>query len=321
MKDLPTELFIYVISLLPLSSKLQCIRVSKNWNDCITKTNLYEQLKFEGSLHTFHQAIKYFKERRHIGERVRHLIMFQKYIDTEDILFLPTLFPNVQTIDWTECYNGVYCDLSKILTANKWCQLETLKYSPQLHPNMPCLFKYYVFPNLKQLEVNFGFNHDVLVVRSMVRKLLNHLHEAPIIDKLVMIRASTSLRDMEDIYSVLPTLKKVKLVQAYLSPEENEVSVDVQANQLESLDMEFFQECEKFGNETSNSDVVEATLMLTMSKWIAYVKRKFHNIQYLRMLHCREKNLNSNEEYSNIERALESRVCSMPNIKSCKIIF
>lgn len=322
MKDLPPELFIHVISLLPLSSKLQCVRVSKNWNDCITRTILFERLKFEGSLHKFRQAIRYFKERKHIGERVHHLIIYQKYIDTDDILILPTIFPNVKTIEWTECYNGVYCDLNKIVAKIRWSRLEKLKCKPQHHPNMPCLFKYFVFPNLKQLEVNFGFNHDVLVVRSMVRKLLNHLHETPIVKTLVMIRACASLHDMEGIYNVLPALKKVELVQAYLSPEEREVSVEAQANQLESLHMEFFQECEKFGNnESLNLDSMEASLLLTMSRWITYVKKKFHNIQDLRLLHYREHTFKSTGKYSSVERSLESKVCSLPNIKSCKIII
>jgi hypothetical protein len=255
-----------------------------------------------------------------MGKRVKHLIIFQKYFDVNDILIFPTLFPNVKTIEWKEAYNGIYCDSSKQITT-KWEHLEKITYQPQNHPSMPCLFKYYAFPNLKQLEVDFGFNYNVSIVTSMVNMLLKDIHKAPLLEDLVLKRATVSLENMEEIYSsALPKLKKVKLVQAYLYEEKTEITIKSPAIQLESLHMEYFEEEEKFG-ESGNSVMAKADYMPTLIRWISYIGKKFKNIQHLNMLHCRE----SDSKFSNHEskeKTIEKILCTIiPNIKSYKIIY
>jgi hypothetical protein len=317
MENLPTELFTIIVSLLPLSDKLNCIRVSKRWHEWITRTNLHVEIEFKGSLHKFHQGINFFKDRKHMGKRVQHLSISQRYFDADDILLLPTLFPNVKTMEWTETVNGVYCDPSKQVAA-KWKHLEKITYQPQYHPNMPCLFKYFTFPCLKQLEVNFGFNHNVSIVNSMVSMLLKDIYKAPILDSLILKRATISLENMEEIYDVLPKLRKVKLVQAYLSKEKSEIAIKAPAIQLESLYIEYYEAEEKFG-ELTNSVVTEADYMHTLFHWISYIGKKFKNIQHLNMLHCRE-NGNKSADYDRIEKTIENTLCTFPSIKTYKIV-
>jgi hypothetical protein len=106
MDRLPKEIFIVIISTLPLQDKLNCIAVNNQWGQDIRRSCLYSKLVFKNRSQTlspdyyYQTAIHFFAVDgdNYNGERaktVRHLEMYQQSLNVDRIVALPSLFPKL----------------------------------------------------------------------------------------------------------------------------------------------------------------------------------------------------------------------------------
>lgn len=101
MEKLSTEVLIPIFSQLDINNKLECILVCKKWHNIITRNTLYKQLKFKNIV-TFNRAINLFNKKQEFGQLVEVLLIEKFELDIFSILFMPTKFPNLKTLDWSE---------------------------------------------------------------------------------------------------------------------------------------------------------------------------------------------------------------------------
>jgi hypothetical protein len=102
MNRIPAEVFISIMSYLPLSDKMECILVSRQWHEIIAASNLYEELSFR-EYETFSQALGLFCRKAAFGESVRKLSLYiLGFTEKADSLLLPLLLPNIEKLECLE---------------------------------------------------------------------------------------------------------------------------------------------------------------------------------------------------------------------------
>lgn len=300
MERLPAEVVITIVLHLPLSGKLECIRVSKAWNRWITSTILYQKIVLYGKI-KFRKAINLF-HKGYGGKTVRHLVVNQDESNLKKITLLPVIFPFVQVLEWTEASS--YIDSGGPSAVN-WRYIERLVYCPKYHRNMPYFLHFFTFTNLKYLQVDLRYRGGGKKQQAS-QSIINSLYLTPFLEQLVMVRLLISISDMEKIHQDLPMLRYIKLFEIEMAREQTEpLHIQNPADQLELFHLHF--------NKLYR--ISNASCKVTLKKWLTYVGGKYKHLQYLSIIGY-GKPLHS----INIKQILtKTHLIDKSNIKSYKI--
>lgn len=85
-----------------MKNKLRCVQVSKKWEEIVTASNLFSMLDFTTTKKT-DAAIVYFNDgRQHIAKTVDHLTLKNINIESQLVLSLIELFPNIKYLAWND---------------------------------------------------------------------------------------------------------------------------------------------------------------------------------------------------------------------------
>jgi hypothetical protein len=101
MEKLPAELIVKITSHLSLNGKLSCILVCKQWYEIMSRTNLDNVTTFKKQ-YEISQALALFEIKKHTGQRVTHVGISAFDMDSQTVLSLIPLLPNITYLNWKE---------------------------------------------------------------------------------------------------------------------------------------------------------------------------------------------------------------------------
>jgi hypothetical protein len=192
----PAEILSSILPSLSLGDKFRCMLVCKYWYDTIINLDLFKKVEFKKNQEKFDRALDFFKENLYLGhQQVRHLDVEElKHIDTETVIALTTIFPNITSLEWieknyraSEHYNQFkFISESYKEALKQWKHLQRIVDYPThifLHISTSLLYTCTMI-NLKYLEVLFEDYISMRVGReihgrNMLVELIKYIHNAP----------------------------------------------------------------------------------------------------------------------------------------------
>lgn len=299
MKELPTEVFIPVISLLTTSDKLECLLVCRRWHSCITENLLYKELYFNKNTTKLYDAVGLFLDNKK-GSVVRKLVIDNCELDVHTILSLPRYFPNLRDFQWTEDSDFPW-DIIKKPTANmtyyyppariyskylnQWkSTLVKISTNIESTPLVTMLLSSATFTDLTSISVSFqrslinlGLNNaSVAKIIPLVKQLINTIGNAPALETLHLYYLVIDLDDMEELHRAVPKLETLYMEHCRIC--ESETSLKLNRDRQLVLDHEGFQFVNCIAKLTSLTIYFDNMFSLhdkVLPVWLTYISCKY----------------------------------------------
>jgi hypothetical protein len=321
MDRLPKEIFIVIISTLPLQDKLNCIAVNNQWGQDIRRSCLYSKLVFKNRSQTlspdyyYQTAIHFFAVDgdNYNGERaktVRHLEMYQQSLNVDRIVALPSLFPKLIDIKIIQdrFSNGLAIGQDALIDdaarrqenyVKWWSEVQRIITNETIM--IPLINNLLVAPssplkNLTCLSLSFGAAYNPLssvmgsqqdqLRNKMDCLLLSNLQHAPALNKLTLEDIHLDLKDMEILHKSAPNLQRLDLKSIFVSQRETPIIPTNHISNLLKLSVNFFVQppaAARNGDAYRNFLVCSRTNIIM---WLDYFGSKYTNINKL-SLTCR----------------------------------
>lgn len=301
MKELPTEVFIPVISLLNTSDKLECLLVCKRWHGFITENILYKELSFNNNTADFYNAIALFHDNRKLGMVVRKLAIDNCELDVHTILSLPKYFPNLRDFQWTE--SDSLWEIAK-KTANtifhyppvqvyarylgKWKSISNISTNIENTPFVTMLLASATFTDLTSISISFQRSQtntrfqgpSITNIRSLVKQLIDNIGNAPTLETLHLYYLVIDLDDMEKLHTAIPNLEKLFMENCRICEDEERV-LEISRDKQLVLDHEGFQfvnNTVRLKSLTIYFDDSFPVLNKVIPLWLTYISCKYDNL-------------------------------------------
>lgn len=97
MDKLPFEIFICIIELLDHESRLNCCQVCKKWNNNLNQSYLLFESVFCNDLNNYNRLKQYFKQNKHLSDRVETFVYSLKgELSVDHLNQLPPIIPSIK---------------------------------------------------------------------------------------------------------------------------------------------------------------------------------------------------------------------------------
>jgi hypothetical protein len=208
MNKLPAEIFVWIVSYLSISDRLVCIRVCKTWYKTIATGKLFDKLEFNDE-DQLQQALAMFREKQYLGKSVDQLTISLPDISYKAMITLPALFPNITVIKCLEDFDEeTMVDAEVDLTAvtkfkqalEKWKNVARIVDQTRHLQITQYILGDYICANLERLEVSlhgwfYSDGLDDRLSHSMLKSLLNNIHDAPALDDIKFVETNVGLAE------------------------------------------------------------------------------------------------------------------------------
>lgn len=278
MNKLPKEIFIQITSYLSTFDKLKCILVCKLWRHTLSLSNLYENIEFK-RVNTFQQASTLFTNGQDLGKRVNslkitHLDLYLK------LQLLSELFPNLKHLSWID-YNNSVNTRHLHHAPGKWKRLQQIDETITLFSISTYLLEFNSFNNLKNINICFRTirSSDNAPTVQLCKELVNHIHNAPSLEQLILSYAVICLIDLEKIHAGATRLKRIALISVTPPEQEERITVNQTANYLESF--QFYYNPVAAGMSRAGSVRVDNT----MATWLTYFSQKYKSAYEIKVVY------------------------------------